>query len=257
MKPSTAKLATGLVDLGSGLSAAALNAILPPRCIACGITVERPGNLCPDCWDGMDFLAPPWCTACGLPFEYDLGAEALCGDCSRALPPYARGRAVMAYDEASRRLLLRFKHSDRTDAAPAFAAWMARAGAALAEEAELIVPVPLHWTRLFRRRYNQAALLALALGRRCDKPVVTDLLLRRRATPSQGRLSRSARARNVAGAFAVKPARRARLRGRRVLLIDDVMTTGATLEACSRALLAGGAGAVDVLVLARVLRTSA
>ena len=163
----------------------------------------------------------------------------------------------MRYDEGSRGLVLGFKYADRTEGAAAYGAWLARAGAELAGEADLIVPVPLHWMRLFARRFNQAALLAQALGVETGLPVVPDLLLRRRHTPSQGRLSVDQRRRNVAGAFAVKGARAPRLAGRRVLLVDDVLTTGATVSACARTLRRGGAGAVDVLVLARVVRGQA
>ncbi len=163
----------------------------------------------------------------------------------------------MRYDQSSRALVLGFKYADRTEGAAGYGTWLARAGAGLVAEADLIAPVPLHWLRLFNRRFNQAALLAQALGRGAGVPVVADLLLRRRHTPSQGRLSPAQRRRNVAGAFAVKPARKALLEGRRVLLVDDVLTTGATVSACARTLRRGGAGAVDVLVLARVVRGQA
>ena len=171
--------------------------------------------------------------------------------------PGSRAVYRAANSELSKRLLIGFKHADRTEGAPAYGAWLARAGAELLAEADLIAPVPLHWLRLFSRRYNQAALLAQALGRRTEIPVVQDLLQRRRHTPPQGRLSAPARRRNVAGAFAVKPAHKDRLQDRRVLLIDDVLTTGATAAACARVLRRGGAKAVDVLVLARVVRPQA
>jgi ComF family protein len=238
------------------LSALALNSLLPPRCLACGTMVERPGALCSPCWRGIDFLAPPHCSLCGLPFEFDVGPAALCGACARARPAYDRARAVMRYDDHSRGLILGFKHADRTEGAPAYGTWLARAGQELLAEAELIVPVPLHWRRLFARRYNQAALLAKALGRQARLSVAPDLLRRRRHTVSQGHLSAAARQRNVAGAFAVSPARQAMLRDRRVVLVDDVMTTGATVSACAKVLRGGGAAAVDVLVLARVIRPS-
>lgn len=249
-----------LTAIGRGvrqLSALALNSVLPPRCLACGGTVERPGALCSPCWQGIDFLAPPHCALCGLPFAFESGPAALCGACTRERPAFDRARAVMRYDDHSRGLVLGFKHADRTEGASAYGAWLARAGQELLAEAELIVPVPLHWRRLFTRRYNQAALLAQALGRQARLPVAPDVLRRRRHTVSQGRLSAAARARNVAGAFAVHPAKQAMLRDRRVLLIDDVMTTGSTVSACSRTLRQAGASAVDVLVLARVIRAEA
>lgn len=233
----------------------ALNAVLPPRCLSCGTLVDRSGALCGTCWPEVAFLAPPYCVCCGLPFEYDLGPEALCGACTRAQPAYGRARAVMRYNDASKRLILGFKHGDRTDGAPAYGAWLARAGAELTATADLIAPVPLHPWRLLGRRYNQAALLAHALGRETGLPVVSDLLVRRRYTPSQGRLNVAARRRNLVGAFAVKQGRQEALEARRVLLIDDVLTTGATVSACARALRRGGAAAVEVLVLARVLRS--
>jgi predicted amidophosphoribosyltransferase len=163
-----------------------------------------------------------------------LGEGALCGACARDRPPYGRARAVLRYDDASKAVVLGFKHGDRTDGAPAYGRWLLRAGAELIAEAELIVPVPLHWLRLFARRYNQAALLALALARLSGVAAAPDLLVRRRATPSQGRLSAGAR-RRIAGAFAVRRAPRPAA-DRRVLLVDDVLTTGATAEAWSRAL---------------------
>ncbi len=245
---------SGLIQGLRGLSGLALNALLPPRCLSCGATVERPGALCAGCWKGVHFLEPPLCELCGFPLEFELGPVALCGACARERPAFDRARAVMRYDESSRALILGFKYGDRTDGASGYGAWLARAGAGLIAEADLIAPVPLHWLRLFSRRYNQAALLAHALGRDAGLPVVADLLLRRRHTPSQGRLSPAQRRRNVAGAFAVKPSRKPLLEGQRVLLVDDVLTTGATVSACARTLRRGGARAVDALVLARVVR---
>src|SRR5690606_32289681 len=169
----------------------------------CGVTVDAVNALCPACWQQLRFLGPPQCACCGLPFELDQGFDALCGACLRSRPVYERARAVFRYDDDSKGLILALKHADRTDAAPAFAQWMARAGAPLLAEAQLIVPVPLHWVRLARRRFNQAALIATALSRLSGVPTVPDLLVRRRRTPSQGRLSRAGRERNVQGAFAV------------------------------------------------------
>ena len=237
------------------IAAALANALLPPRCLRCRVPLVRDDGLCPACWDDIEFIAPPHCAACGLPFAYDLGAEVLCAACVAEPPAFRRARAVFRYDEASRKLLLDYKHGDRTESAPAFASWMARAGRELLGEAEFVAPVPLHPQRLFQRRYNQAGLLAHALARSSGVPYAPDLLMRRRHTPPQGRLSRAARQRNLAGAFAVMPRWSDRLTGRRVLLVDDVMTTGATAEATARVLLRAGATAVDVLVLARAVRS--
>ena len=253
MAASTAPLSIAL----RRLAGTALNAVLPPLCLACRVEVDEAGTLCAACWNRIAFLAPPLCTACGFPFDYDPGGPVLCGACTRRLPDFGRARAVLRYDDASRALVLGFKHGDRTHGAPAYGRWMTRAGAELLREADLVVPVPLHWLRLFRRRYNQAGLLAQAVARTAGVPAAVDLLVRRRPTPSQGHLSAAARRRNVRGAFAVRPRRRALVRGRRIVLIDDVLTTGATAEACARALLRAGAASVDVLVLARVVRGAA
>lgn len=241
----------------AGVSGRLLDLLLPPRCLACGVEVVRPGALCPRCWDEVAFISPPFCALCGYPFEFDPGTGALCAACLREPPAFDRARAVMRYDARGRALVLGFKHGDRTEGAPAYAVWLARAGAELLAEADVLAPVPLHWRRLFARRYNQAALLAQALAQASGVPLVPDLLRRRRATPSQGRLSAVGRARNVAGAFAVTPARAAALAGRHVLLIDDVLTTGATVAACAATLRRAGAAGVDVLVLARVVRPQA
>ena len=214
------------------------------------------GNLCPSCWQRATFLGPPLCACCGLPFEFEVDPQSLCGGCHRRPPQFARARAAMVYDEGSRAALLGFKHRDQTHAAMPFARWMVRAGAEILADADLLVPVPLHRWRLFRRRYNQAGMLALAIGRLTGIAVAADALARIRATPSQGGLDRSARARNVRGAFVVRPTRSARIRGRRTVLIDDVMTTGATVQECARVLRRGGAESVDVLTRARVVRPS-
>ncbi len=177
---------------------------------------------------------------------------AICGPCAQSPPRFDRARAPLGYDDISRAMVLGFKHGDQTHATPAFAGWMVRAGASLLNRESLLVPVPLHRARLFRRRYNQAALLALALGRLTGLAVVPDLLIRRRRTPSQGMLSREERLRNVRRAFAVRNGCAERLAGRHVVLVDDVLTTGATAGECAATLKDAGAKAVDVLTLARV-----
>lgn len=176
--------------------------------------------------------------------------ELICGACMKDRPAFNRARAVFTYRDSGRTLVLKLKHADRTDAAAHLAGWMQRAGAELLRDIDCIVPVPLHWRRLWMRTYNQSALLANVLGRVAQKPVIADGLVRTRATPSQGGLDRAQRRRNVVGAF--KAHRADEVRGKSVLLIDDVMTTAATADACSRALLRAGARQVEVLLLARV-----
>jgi len=231
-----------------------LDAILPPVCLRCQSPVADPGTLCPDCWSKIAFVSAPLCATCGRPFEIDPGAQMVCGACLASPPRYGRARAVLRYDDETKPLILRFKHGDRLEGAPAFARWLARAGAELLEGADLLVPVPLHRWRLAARRYNQAAVLAQALVPLVGVACVPDLLVRRRHSPSQGHLGPDARRRNVAGAFVLPPRNLARTEGRRIVLIDDVMTTGATVNECARVLLRGGAAAVDVLTLGRVVR---
>ena len=231
-----------------------LDAILPPRCVACGTIVDRQGHLCPDCFRQTGFITEPFCAACGVPFPSAAvgGLDRLCPGCRVNRPVFGRARAALRYDAQGRRLILPFKHADRTEISTTLAPYMARAGAALLAECDLLVPVPLHRSRLFRRHYNQAALLARAVGRIAGRVCLPDALQRLRATASLGERSAAERAAEVANAFAVRPARAARLVGRRVVLVDDVMTSGATANACATALREAGATAVDVLVAARV-----
>ena len=234
------------------LGRAVVDGVLPPRCLACGTIVDEPDALCSSCWAGMTFFAPPWCAICGLPFPHPMGEEAVCADCARQKPSWDRARAVMRYDKHSRHLVLALKHGDRTHVARALGRWMGRAGAELLEGADMIVPVPLHWTRLFTRRYNQAGLLAHAVRAAGGPPVMADWLVRRRRTPSQGRLGPVARARNVRGAFAVR--RGCDVKSKRIVLVDDVLTTGATVEECARVLRRGGAAFIGVLTFSRAVR---
>ena len=229
-----------------------VDGVLPPRCLSCGEIVDQPDALCGLCWGAITFFAPPWCVLCGLPFPHPMGEGAVCGDCAREPPTWHQARAVLRYDKNSRRLLLAFKHGDHTHSAAAFGRWMSSAGSEVLAGADLLVPVPLHWTRLFQRRYNQAALLAQAIRSSGGPPVAADWLVRRRRTPAQGHLGPVARERNVRGAFAIRAGRS--FVGKRVVIVDDVLTTGATVEECARVLKRAGAASVSVLTLARPLR---
>ena len=229
-----------------------LDALLPPRCLACTEAVDVPGRLCAACWADVDFITAPHCATCGLPFAFDEGAEAVCGACAAETPAFDRARAVLRYNGVARSLVLGFKYGDRTHAAPSFAGWIGRGGGALVDHAEVVTPVPLHRWRLFSRRYNQSALLAREIAHAGGLDFAPDLLRRTRHTPSQGGLNRRQRLLNVRGAFTLRRGRS--VAGRRVLLIDDVMTTGATVNACAKALKRAGAETVDVLTLARVVR---
>ncbi len=230
-----------------------LDLLLPPSCASCGAPAGQAQALCPDCWGGLHFITAPYCACCGLPFEFPAAfADARCAACLADPPLFAAARAALSYNEGSKGLILPFKNSDRTDFAPLFARMMAQAGRELLDKSDVLVPVPLHWRRLFARRYNQAGLLALLLGRGAKKPVRLRGLVRRKPTPAQGHLPRRLRARNVAGAFAAPKGETAHMEGRAVLLVDDVLTTGATANACARALLQAGAKEVNVLALARV-----
>lgn len=233
-----------------------VGAVLPPLCLGCGEIVGTAGSLCAACWQGFSFVSPPQCVRCGVPFGEELGPDAECTECLARPPRFRRARAALVYDDRTRRLVLPFKHGDRTDLARSCGAWMARAGADLLGEADLVAPVPLHWRRLFMRRYNQAQLLAARVARDADLRLAPDLLRRRRWTGSQAGLKAKERRRNVRLAFDVHPRWRSDLAGRSVLLVDDVLTTGATVDACVRALEKGGARHVDVLTLARVVRAA-
>jgi ComF family protein len=233
-----------------GAGRALLDLILPPLDAAGAPALT--GGLPADHWSRIAFLEDPVCDGCGAPWEYDPGPGVRCAACTARPRAFDRARAACLYDEHSRDLVLKLKHADRTDLAPVLARWLLRAARPLLETAEVIVPVPLHRWRLLSRRYNQVAEMARPLGALAGLPVAPDALARIRRTESQGGKSAGGRRRNVAGAFAVPPRRQDRIAGRRVLLVDDVLTTGATAHACARALKAAGAEAVDLAVIAKV-----
>ena len=231
-----------------------LDVLLPPHCLTCDVPVGAPGQLCADCFRRTAFVTEPCCGCCGRPFGSAAqgGVFGVCSECRDRPPAWTAARAALRYDDQTRRILLPFKHSDRIETARALAPHMARAGAALLRGADWLVPVPLHRRRLLSRRYNQSALLAQSLSRLTGRPTVLDGLRRTRATASLGTLSGLQRRAVVAGAFVVRPSRLLQLRDARVLLIDDVITSGATADACARALLAAGAARVDLLAAACV-----
>lgn len=234
---------------------AALHLIYPPRCLSCDALVTTDFGLCGHCWRETPFISGLVCDRCGTPLPgQDSGKPEYCDDCLTIARPWNRGRAALLYRDNARRMVLQLKHGDRLDLAGPMAGWLLRAAQPILEPGMLVAPVPLHWLRLLRRRYNQSALVSAHLARNGGLEHCPDLLIRRRATPSQEGRDRMGRFANLDGALALHPRRAERLRGRHVLLIDDVMTSGATLAAAAEVCLAGGAAAVSVATLARVAK---
>lgn len=239
-----------------------LDVLLPPRCPKNGTIVERNGALSAEAWRDLTFITEPFCACCGFPFdivessqnELSSGQYNLCGPCLADPKPFSAARTVFAYNDGSRDLILAFKHGDRPHLTTTFTPLLAKTGKNMLEEADLIVPVPLYWLRLARRRYNQSALLGRSLSRLTEKPFNPHILKRIRHTPPQGHKKQKDRHANVRGAFALGKRAAGEIEGKKIILIDDVYTTGATICECARVLLAGGAARVDVLALARVVK---
>ncbi len=255
-KPNPA--ARAAMQLGAAarhLSRKALDIVFPPGCISCRAAIEAHGALCPICWGQVRFIERPFCDRLGTPYAADLGAEGLLSPEAIAHPPvYARARAVARFEDGPvRHLIHRLKYGDRLELALPLGRQMARAGRELLAEADLLVPIPLHRGRLFWRRFNQANALAEVISKAAKVPNDPFVLERTKATPSQVGLTKIQRAENMHGAFAVPEAEKIRIEGRALVLIDDVLTSGATLNAAARVLLRAGAARVDALVFARVV----
>lgn len=249
--------------MSTGWAVRLLNVLLPPHCLTCEAKVDAQGSQCGECFATLGFVTAPLCDRCGVPLPHAgagvphgsggrLDIALWCPRCMARPPAFGAARGALRYDAGAARLILPFKHADRTELARPLARHMARAGSALLAAADLLAPVPLHPRRLFARRYNQAALLSQRLARASCKPHAPGLLRRTRATPPLGDQGAQTRAATVAEAFELGRGAAARVAGRRVLLIDDVLTSGATAEACAALLLHAGAARVDVLAAARV-----
>lgn len=244
---------TILADQLTHIARGVVDVALPPRCLICRVAVEHQGQLCPKCFQNINFITLPYCNFCGVPLSAAMvGAASMCPACRGTPPQFSRARAALRYDRLGRRLILPLKHIDRMDLAGMLASHMVRTGRDVLESADLLVPVPLQRWRMFRRGYNQAALLASAIADIAGIRHVPNALLRTRRTVSLGNKSAAERSAIVQDAFAISPARKRAISGRAVVLVDDVMTSGATANACTSALIAGGARSVDVLVAARV-----
>jgi len=231
----------------------ALDLIFPPRCPSCRELVSMQGALCPDCWQKIHFITTPLCECCGLPLPYAALGEQLCTACLQERPQYHKARAAMQYDEHSKRMLLGLKFYDKTSLVPTLAQFMNRAGSGLFAGTDMILPVPIPWRRLWMRKYNQAALLAFSLSHSTHIPCHTRILIRAKDTPPQAGLTRKQRLENVRTAFAVNEKHQSEISGKTILLVDDTMTTGATFNACAKALLKAGAGEIRALAVARTV----
>jgi len=241
-------LVAGISRTLDGLASLAM----PPVCLACNASLGSRDCICPECWSRIDFIGPPLCDRLGLPMPFSTGGPMVSAAAIATPPTYRKARAIARYDGVMRTLIHGFKYRDRHDSRQLFGRWLETAGTELTRDCDVIVPVPLHRWRLLSRRFNQAAILSRELSRRTGRPMQPHLLKRTRRTSRQIRLTNAQRSANVRGAFAVAKRHHAAIAGRNILLVDDVITTGATANACARALLQAGASRVDVLALAMV-----
>lgn len=230
--------------------------VVPPVCLACQAPLAVHDALCAACWRRVSFIRAPLCDQLGIPLPYDTGGRMLSGAAMASPPPWDRARAVAGFDSVMRELIHKLKYADRHDARRLFGRWLADAGRELLADADMLIPIPLHPRRLWTRRFNQAAILCSELSRLSGVPTDPFVLARVKATPSQVGLTEVERRSNTAGAFAVTPGASARIEKKKVLIVDDVVTTGATVGACARVLRRSGAARIDVLSLAVVTNDS-
>lgn len=236
----------------SGLQTA-LKLIYPSRCLLCGGSVDSDFGLCGPCWRETPIISGLCCDTCGVPLPgEDTGTPEYCDDCLTLARPWSRGRSALVYKDNARRLVLALKHGDRHDVVPLATVWMAQKAAPLVQEDTVFVPVPLHWTRLLKRRFNQSALLAQGVARALGRAECPDALVRRKATPSLDGMGVDQRFQTLQDVIEPHPKRANQISGRHVVLVDDVMTSGATLAACAQSCFSAGAKDVNVLTLARV-----
>ncbi len=235
--------------------------IWPPSCPGCGSLINTPHSLCSTCWKDISFIDAPFCTCCGLPLPYDdalSGKKILCGTCSQKKTYFSKARSLLVYKKLGRQFVLNLKNTPSSPSFPLLAKWLINTANQLLNDSRpediYIAPVPLHWTRLIKRGFNQSAKLAQAIHKTYPSSILAlDLLIRNQRTPSQGHLNRSDRIKNVANAFSINPKFTSTLRGKKILIVDDVMTTGATVDACAKTLKKVHPKEIFVLTIARVL----
>ena len=229
-----------------------INFLYPPICPICGARIEEPHCLCADCYNHLNFITEPCCQICGRPFEYKGLNDLICGACMKKAPAFSMARSVLEYDDFSKQLILAYKHGDRTDLTPLLIKFLLQADNVIFKDIDVIIPVQLHWTRFLKRRYNQSSLLGKALGKKLKIPFRSKYLKRIRMTESQGTKNHREREKNIRNAFQVSNP--VAIRGKNILLIDDVMTTGATTKECAKILKKAGAKDIKVITLYRVIR---
>lgn len=238
----------------------AIDFVLPPRCVISGEITERQGAVAPDAWKNINFITKPCCVSCGLPFEFEYENDAVCGECIASPPPFSKARSALKYDQGSSELIMRFKHGDQIHATKTFVPWIINAGKEMFPDTDIITPVPLHPSRLFKRKYNQSALIAQEMQKKLKKDYINiefipDLLIRSVATPSQGKMNPKARKENVKNAFSLNKKLTDTVKGKNIMLIDDVYTTGATVKECTKTLLhQGKCNKIYVMTLARSVK---